>query len=175
MIALLARLPGIDGIRMRSASHLMWVSLPWWSWPSHPPFDERIRRAHPRFLQEDYRRTRHAATYRDGRVAVLDGAGNVVKVAGGLASLAAVIEAPRAEHVDHARRLLDALPAETRQRLATPEGAAQVVLEGLGQAQQLLVFELALPALKQFPQKRRVALLAEVRSRIEAVRKVSLA
>jgi Zn-dependent protease with chaperone function len=170
------------GTTLRSAyavelSHMFFLPalVRWWSWPTHPPVGERIRRAHPRFLQEDYRRTRHAATYRDGRVAVLDGAGNVVKVAGGLASLAAVIEAPRAEHVDHARRLLDALPAETRQRLATPEGAAQVVLEGLGQAQQLLVFELALPALKQFPQKRRDAFLAEVRSRIEADRKVTLA
>ncbi len=147
----------------------------WWAWPSHPPVEERIRRAHPRFMQEDYRRTRHASTYRDGRVAVLDGAGNVVKVMGGLGALAAVIEAPRPEHVDHARRLLEALPAQTRQRLATPEGAEQVVLEGLGRAQQLLIFELALPALKQLPQKRRDTFLAEVRRRVEADRKVTLA
>ncbi len=147
----------------------------WWAWPSHPPVEERIRRAHPRFMQEDYRRTRHASTYRDGRVAVLDGAGNVVKVMGGLGALAAVIEAPRPEHVDHARRLLEALPAQTRQRLATPEGAQQIVLEGLGQAQQLLIFELALPALKQLPQKRRDTFLAEVRRRVEADRKVTLA
>ncbi len=147
----------------------------WWAWPSHPPVEERIRRAHPRFMQEDYRRTRHASTYRDGRVAVLDGAGNVVKVMGGLGALAAVIEAPRPEHVDHARRLLEALPAQTRQRLATPEGAQQIVLEGLGQAQQLLIFELALPALKQLPQKRRDTFLAEVRRRVQADRKVTLA
>ncbi len=147
----------------------------WWAWPSHPPVEERIRRAHPRFMQEDYRCTRHASTYRDGRVAVLDGAGNVVKVMGGLGALAAVIEAPRPEHVDHARRLLEALPAQTRQRLATPEGAEQVVLEGLGRAQQLLIFELALPALKQLPQKRRDTFLAEVRRRVEADRKVTLA
>jgi Zn-dependent protease with chaperone function len=147
----------------------------WWAWPSHPPIEERIRRAHPRFMQEDYRRTRHAATYRDGRVAVLDGAGNVVKVMGGLGALAAVIEAPRPEHVDHARRLLDSLPAELRRRLATPEGAEQIVLEGLGRAQQLLLIELALPALKEFPQKRRDAFLAEVTRRVEADRKVTLA
>ncbi len=147
----------------------------WWAWPSHPPVEERIRRAHPRFMQEDYRRTRHASTYRDGRVAVLDGAGNVVKVMGGLGALAAVIEAPRPEHVDHARRLLEALPAQTRQRLATPEGAQQIVLEGLGRAQQLLIFELALPALKQLPQKRRDTFLAEVRRRVQADRKVTLA
>jgi len=105
---------------------------------------------------------------------VLDGAGNVVKVMGGLGALAAVIEAPRPEHVDHARRLLDSLPAELRRRLATPEGAEQIVLEGLGRAQQLLLLELALPALKEFPQKRRDAFLAEVTRRVEADRKVTL-
>ena len=147
----------------------------WWAWPSHPPIEERIRRANPRFMQEDYRRTRHASTYRDGRVAVLDGAGNVVKVMGGLGALATVIEAPRPEHVDHAQRLLEALPAQTRQRLATAEGARQIVLEGLGQARQLLLIELALPVLKQMKQQARDAFLAEVRHRIEADRKITLA
>ncbi|HEU4644516.1 MAG TPA: M48 family metalloprotease, partial [Burkholderiales bacterium] len=109
----------------------------WWSWPSHPPIEERIRRAHLRFLQEDYRRTRHAATYRDGRVAVLDGAGNVVKVMGGLGALAAVVQAPRPEHVDHARRLLERLPQALKARLAGPEGAAQAILELLGRHGEL--------------------------------------
>jgi Zn-dependent protease with chaperone function len=156
----------------------------WWAWPSHPPIEERIRRAHPRFMQEDYRRTRHAATYRDGRVAVLDGAGNVVKVLGGLGALAAVIEAPRAEHVDHARALLERLPQRLKQRLATPEGAREVILEllaahgqleGVGRHQTLLLIELALPALKQLKQRERDAFLAEVTRAIEADRKVTLA
>jgi len=155
----------------------------WWSWPSHPPIEERIRLAHPRFQQEDYRRTRHAATYRDGRVAVLDGAGNVVKVAGGLGALAALVEAPRPEHVDHARRLLERLPATLKMRLAGPEAAATAILEllaghgelaGVGRHQALLLIELALPALKQLPQKRRDAFLAEVNRVVEADRKVTL-
>jgi Zn-dependent protease with chaperone function len=158
-------------------SHMFFLPaiVRWWAWPSHPPIAERIRRANPRFLQEDYRRTRHASTYRDGRVAVLDGAGNVVKVMGGLGALAAVVEAPRPEHVDHARRLLEALPAQTRQRLVTVEGAQQVVLEGLGQSRQLLFIELALPVLKQMKQPARDAFLADVRRRIEADRKITLA
>ena len=161
----------------------------WWTFPSHPPIEERIRHVHPRFQREDYRRTRHASTYRDEQVAVLDGAGNVVKVLGGLAAL---VEAPRPEHVDHARRLLARLPATLKRRLSTPEGAEQVVLallgangeqaaaarfemQEFGRQQFLLLVELALPALKQFAQPRRDAFLAEVSRLVEADRKVTLA
>lgn len=156
----------------------------WWAWPSHPPIEERIRRAHPRFMQDDYRRTRHAATYRDGRVAVLDGAGNVVKVLGGFAGIATVIEAPRPEHLDHARRLLERLPQALKQRLAAPTGAQQVIAEllaghgtlaGVGRHQALLLIELALPALKQLPQKERDAFLVEVNRLVRADGKVTLA
>ena len=48
----------------------------WWGFPSHPPILERIRRAHPRFLRDEYRATRHGTR---SEVAVIDGAGNVVK------------------------------------------------------------------------------------------------
>ncbi|MDH4173175.1 MAG: M48 family metalloprotease [Betaproteobacteria bacterium] len=153
----------------------------WWAWPSHPPIEARIRRVHPRFMQEDYRRTRHASTYRDGRVAVLDGAGNVVKVIGGLGALAAVIEAPRPEHVDHARRLLERLPAGLRTQLGGPESATHAVLgllrgelAAIPRHQALLLIELALPALKQLKQKRRDEFLAEVTRTIEADRKMTL-
>jgi hypothetical protein len=166
-------------------SHMFFMPafVHWWSWPTHPPIEERIRRAHPRFLREDYRRTRHASTYRDSQVAVLDGAGNVVKVLGGLGALAAAVQAPRPEHVDHARRLLERLPQSLKQRLGSPEGAegailellrAQGALEGVGRHQALPVIELALPALKQFPQKRRDVFLAEVNRVVEADRKVTL-
>ena len=167
-------------------SHMFFLPavVRWWSWPSHPPVEERIRRVHPRFQQEDYRRTRHAASYRDGRVAVLDGAGNIVKVAGGLGALAALVEAPRADHVDHARRLLERLPQALKARLGTAEGAQQVILAmlaaqdevpGVGRNHALLVIELALPALKQLPQKQRDAFLAEVNRVVEEDRKVTLA
>jgi Zn-dependent protease with chaperone function len=177
------------GTTLRSAyatelSHMFFLpaAVHWWAFPTHPPIEERIRRANPRFLQEDYRRTRHAGTYRDGRVAVLDGAGNVVKVMGGLGALAAVVEAPRAEHVDYARRLLERLPSGLRTQLGGPESAAHAVLEllqgrlaSVARHHALTVIELALPALKQLPQKRRDAFLAEVTRAIEADRKVTLA
>ena len=179
----------------------------WWAWPTHPPIEERIRRVHPRFQREDYRRTRHAAQYRDGARAVLDGAGNVVKVVGALGAAAEMVAPPRAEHVDHARRLLERLPHALRARLATPEGAeqamfglllardgplreqqlallgergaqvaaAQFELGPVGGGQALLLLELALPALKQFAQKRRDAFLADVQSLVEADRKLTLA
>ena len=179
------------GTTLRSAyavelSHMFFApaAVRWWSWPSHPPIEERIRLAHPRFLQEDYRRRRHASTYRDGRVAVLDGAGNVLKVTGALGAMAALVEAPRPEHVDHARKLLERLPATLKMRLAGPEAAATAILEllaghgelaGVGRHQALLLIELALPALKQLPQKRRDAFLAEVNRAVEEDRKVTLA
>jgi Zn-dependent protease with chaperone function/uncharacterized tellurite resistance protein B-like protein len=161
----------------------------WWTFPSHPPIEERIRHVHPRFQREDYRRTRHASTYRDEQVAVLDGAGNVVEVLGGLAAL---VEAPRPEHVDHARRLLARLPATLKRRLSTPEGAEQVVfallgangeqaaaarfeMQEFGRQQFLLLVELALPALKQFAQPRRDAFLAQMQRLVEADSKVTLA
>jgi Zn-dependent protease with chaperone function/uncharacterized tellurite resistance protein B-like protein len=166
-------------------SHMFFLPaiVRWWAWPSHPPIEERIRRVHPRFMREDYRRTRHASTYRDGRVAVLDGAGNVVKVIGGLGALAAVIEAPRPEHVDHARALLERLPQALKRRVASADGAQQVILEllgtqtvpeGLGRHQALLVIELALPALRQMKQQERDAFLAEVMQRVQADGKVTL-
>lgn len=177
------------GTTLRSAysvelSHMFFAPAVarWWAWPSHPPIEERIRRVHPRFMQEDYRRTRHASTYRDGRVAVLDGAGNIVKVVGGLGALAAVLEAPRPEHVDHARRLLERLPAGLRMQLGGPESASHAVLgllrgelTGVARHQALLLIELALPALKQLKQKERDAFLAEVTRAVEADRKVTLA
>jgi len=201
------------GTTLRSAyavelSHMFFAPAVarWWAWPSHPPIAERIRRVHPRFMQEDYRRTRHAATYRDGRVAVLDGAGNVVKVLGGIGAAAALVEAPRPEHVDHARRLLERLPLPVRRRLQTPEGAAQLMfallleregpvrerqlqllgseaeqaaaarfeLQDVGRRQFLLLAELALPALKAWPQKRRDAFLATVQALVEADQRTTL-
>jgi len=178
------------GTTLRSAhavelSHMFFAPAiaRWWTFPTHPPIEERIRRAHPRFQREDYRRTRHAAHYRDSARAVLDGAGNIVKVVGGLAGVAGLVEAPRAEHVNHARKLLDILPQALKVRLATPEGAQQAILallgangvaDGVGRHQALLLIELALPALKQLQQKRRDAFLAEVVRLVEADRKVTL-
>jgi hypothetical protein len=176
----------LRGLHVQELSHMFFLPaiVHWWAFPAHPPIEERIRRAHPRFQRDEYRRTRPGSHYdHDGRRAVLDGAGNVVKVVGGLAGAAGLVEAPRPERVDHARRLLEVLPRALKARLATPEGAAQTilallgahgVLEGVGRHQALLLIELALPALKQFEQKRRDAFLAEVGRLVELDRKVTL-
>jgi len=191
-----------------SVSHMFFAPavVHWWGFPTHPPFEERIRHANPRFMREEYRRTRHANTYRDGRVAVLDGVGNVVKVLGGIGAAAALVEPPRREHVDHARRLLERLPAAVRHRLSSPERAAQTMyalfleregpvrerqlerlgadgppaaaaraeLQGVGRRQFLLLAGLALPALKEWPQKKRDAFLATVQALVEADQKTTL-
>ena len=49
-----------------------------WGFPTHPPIRERIVEVHPLFRREAYRAKRHGER---GAVAVLDGAGNVVKIA----------------------------------------------------------------------------------------------
>jgi Zn-dependent protease with chaperone function len=105
-------------------SHMFFAPVAgrWWSFPTHPPIEARIRRAHPRFLREDYRERRHGTR---AQVAVIDGAGNVVKhlaSGGGLVgatvlAAAASVGRPRQQHVDHARRLLGALPAPLRDAL----------------------------------------------------------
>jgi Zn-dependent protease with chaperone function/uncharacterized tellurite resistance protein B-like protein len=196
-VALLRAGTTLQGLYVQELSHMFFLPavVHWWTFPTHPPTEERIRRAHPRFQRDEYRRTRPGSHYHDGRLAVLDGAGNIVKVVGGIetaAMLAAAVGSPRPEHVDHARRLLEKLPEALKRRLATPEGAEQVMfallgahgeqasaarfeMQGLGRQQNLLLVELALPALKQFPQKRRDAFLAEMQRLVEADQKVTLA
>ncbi|HSG75416.1 MAG TPA: M48 family metalloprotease [Burkholderiales bacterium] len=198
----------LRGLYVDELSHMFFLPAVahWWGFPTHPPIEERIRRVHPRFQRDDYRRTRPGHHGGDRRVAVLDGGGSVVKVLGGIGAAAALVEAPRHEHVDHARRLLERLPPTVKRRLQTPEGAAQVMcallleregpvrerqlqllgaeaeqvaaarfeLQGVGRRQFLLLLELALPALKQWAQKRRDAFLAMVQALVEADQKTTL-
>jgi Zn-dependent protease with chaperone function len=85
----------------------------WWGFPTHPPVEERIRRAHPRFLRDDYRAMRHG---RRKEVAVIDGGGNVVKHATA-AGLLASVGNPAARHVDQSARFLEGLPSRLREAL----------------------------------------------------------
>jgi len=107
---------------------------------THPPVEERIRRVRPGFQRSRYRAAR-AAVMGTGEkpVAVLDGAGNVVKTVGGdrraqaaaevagVAAVAASVGKPTAAHVDFAQKLLAEIPATLRARLADPDGAQEVV------------------------------------------------
>ncbi len=120
---------------LQSGSH-------WWSFPTHPPLEDRIRRAHPQFQRLEYRKQRGTAVAMEDRaVAVIDGGGNVVQVHDPLAALrsgpaAAALTAavvadsvgrPAAAHVDYARRFLASIPPPLRERMATPEGAEQLL------------------------------------------------
>jgi Zn-dependent protease with chaperone function len=64
----------------RIFSHMFFapVVASWWKFPTHPPLEERIRRVNPRFQRDDYRERRHGTRQ---EIAVLDDAGNVVKIA----------------------------------------------------------------------------------------------
>ena len=63
-----------------SLSHMFFADAlsRWWSFPTHPTLEERIRRVHPRFQRADYRVRRQGPA---PEYAVLDDAGNVVKIA----------------------------------------------------------------------------------------------
>jgi Zn-dependent protease with chaperone function len=172
----------------------------WWSWPTHPPILERIRRAHPRFRRDEYRARRHGIRT---EVAVLDGAGNVVKNV--RAGLLAAVGRPAAEHVDYAARLLARLPSRLREALhrageaelamfALALGDAElqalagrrggetaekirelhVYVGGLAREHMLTLADLAVPAIKEAPQKARDAFLSDLQAMVEADRRVTL-
>jgi Zn-dependent protease with chaperone function len=118
---------------------------------THPPIDERIQRAHPRFEAESYRKTRPAASAageeaaaregvsrREAAQAVLTGAavlGGAVPTAGRRApdagaawgrsagESAALVGSLDGAKVDYAKRLLGTLPPGLRERLQQPAGA----------------------------------------------------
>jgi Zn-dependent protease with chaperone function len=148
----------------------------WWSFPTHPPIEERIRRVYPRFPRDDYRATRHGIRR---EVAVLDDAGNVVT--------------PRepgrqlVQHVDFAARLLAELPQPLREALRQPEGAQAVMFALAGQANSftpyvqslarshmLTLADLAVPAIKAQKQQGRDRFLADLAALVVSDRRLTL-
>ena len=61
-------------------SHMFFADVVsrWWSFATHPPLEERIRRVNPRFQRADYRARRQGPPQ---EYVVFDDAGNIVKVA----------------------------------------------------------------------------------------------
>ena len=160
----------------------------WFGFATHPPIDERIRRVHPRFLREDYRVRRHG---RSAEVAVLDGAGNVVKtVRTAPAEVVASVGRPTREHVDFSRRLLESLPPRLRQALRNAPDAERVLyalggfsdragdlagdVQALARQYVLMLAELALPSVKAQPQPQRDRFLAEFASLVERDARMTL-
>jgi Zn-dependent protease with chaperone function len=160
----------------------------WYTFPTHPPIAERIRRVHPRFQRDDYRARRHG---RRREVAVLDGAGNVVKhMRPQPAQVIASVGQPTAQHVDFGRRLLERLPPRLRGALRSPADAERVLfalggfsdragdlhahVEALSRPHLLALAELAAPAVKSQPQAARDRFLAEYAGLVERDRRVTL-
>jgi Zn-dependent protease with chaperone function len=52
----------------------------WWSFDTHPPLEERIRRVNPRFRRADYRARRHSEEA-PREYPVFDDVGDIVKIA----------------------------------------------------------------------------------------------
>ena len=158
----------------------------WYTFPTHPPIAERIRRAHPRFQRDDYRATRHG---RRLEVAVLDGAGNLVKhmrlhPVQASALMIGSVGRPTVQHVDFGKRLLERLPTRLRDALHSPIEAQLVLFAlggfadragelhgyviGLARQHVLTLAELAVPAVKSLPQAARDGFLAEFAALTEA-------
>ena len=159
----------------------------WYTFATHPPIAERIRQVHPRFQRDDYRARRHG---RRLEVAVLDGAGDVVKHLRALpAGIVASVGHPSARHVDFGKRLLESLPARLREALKSPAEAERVLLAlggfgastpelfalvaALAPQHALTLAELALPAVKAQPQAVRDRFLAEYAALVEGDRRVT--
>jgi Zn-dependent protease with chaperone function len=154
----------------------------WWGFPTHPPIAERIRRAHPRFQRDDYRATRHG---RRREVAVLDGAGNIVKTLS-----AGSVGRPQPEHVDFGARLLSSLSPQLREALHAPAGAQRAMfalggfaepagellapVQALARSHLLTLADLAVPAIKSQPQAARDRFLAQFAACVEADERVTL-
>jgi len=160
----------------------------WYTFATHPPIAERIRRVHPRFQRDDYRARRHG---RRLEVAVLDGAGNIVKhLRPQPAQVLATVGQPTAEHVDFARRLLERLPPRLRGALRIPAEAERVLfalggfgeragdlhaqVEGLSRHHLLTLAELALPAVKTQRQAERDRFVSEYAVLVERDARVTL-
>ncbi len=139
----------------------------WWSFSTHPPIEERIRRVYPRFLRDDYRATRHGIRR---EVAVLDDAGNVIP-----------------KTIDFAARLLAELPMVVREALRQPEGAQAAMFALAGQANRLTphvqpvarsymltLADLAVPAIKRQKQQERDRFLADLAALVVSDRRVTL-
>jgi Zn-dependent protease with chaperone function len=175
-------------------SHMFFapVATRWWSWPTHPPIEKRIRRAHPRFARAQYRERRHGTRQ---EVAVIDGRGEVVK-----AVHSGLVAAPTAQHVDYAKRLLQALPARLREALHKSDEAEMVMfalaggtgldarrgadyvarmkvleplLAGVARNHMLTLAELAVPAIKEQRQKERDRFLDDLAAVVEADRRLT--
>jgi Zn-dependent protease with chaperone function len=139
----------------------------WWSFSTHPPIEERIRRVYPRFHRDDYRATRHGIRR---EVAVLDDAGNVIP-----------------KTIDFAARLLAELPPPLREALRQPEGAQAAMFALAGQANwltphvqsvarshMLTLANLAVPAIRAQKQPERDRFLADLAALVVSDRRVTL-
>jgi Zn-dependent protease with chaperone function len=179
-----------------SVSHMFFAPavVRWWSFPTHPPILERIRRAHPRFQRDEYRATRHGVRR---EIAVLDDAGNLVRHQRlDAAAMIASVGRPGPAHVDYAARLLANLPSRLREALrnpveaeaamfallaarpgaadSPPTAALRVYVEGLARQQQMTLAELAVPAIKDQRQAQRDRFLAQFAAQVEADGRVTL-
>jgi Zn-dependent protease with chaperone function len=180
---------------------------------THPPLEERIRRVHPRFQRDEYRARREAGASAKPDAVQTTPTGrrsSDLSTAWGrsLEESVALVGALDGAKVDHAARLLRALPPALRESVQAPEGAAAAILalmlaapeaaaarqlagvpdrglaeraraaaplaRGLGLELHLPVIDLALAALRAWPEPARKHFVAALEAVVYADRRVSL-
>jgi len=124
-IALAKRGTRVGNRYAEEMSHMYFASSAASLFATHPPIQERIRRAHPRFDAEAYRRRRaHAVPEapEPSKAEARPGWGRSPQAA------AALIGALEPGRIDLARRLLASLPAALHGRIETADGAAAFLI-----------------------------------------------
>ncbi|HEX6267401.1 MAG TPA: M48 family metallopeptidase [Burkholderiales bacterium] len=140
---------------------------------THPPIAERIRRAHPRFDAQAYRKSR-ALPLPEISLERESTANRSPEAA------LALVGALQPGKIDLARRLMASLPAELHGRIETPEGAGAFLLSLMSpesdfpRALRLPAIDLALPALKGLSAQARRELVSKLEGAVHADRRVTL-
>jgi hypothetical protein len=140
---------------------------------THPPIAERIRRAHPRFDAESYRKRRAAPVPPEEKKE----AGQAKRTPEAAFALIGALEPGR---IDLARRLMASIPAALHGEIETPEGARAFLLSLMSpgcefpRALRLPAIDLALPALKAASPEARREAVAALEAQVHADRRVLL-
>ena len=161
-------------------SHMYFAKAAASLFATHPPIEERIRRAHPRFDAEAYRKTRvHAVPE---RIASPEEKKKEAASHWGRSPQAALalIGALENESIDLGRRVLRHIPAALHGQIETARGARDFLLSLMDsqvtfpRALRLPAVDLALPALKATSPEFRRETVAALEAAVRADARVSL-
>jgi len=154
-------------------SHMYFASSAPALFATHPPIAERIRRAHPRFDAESYRRRRAVPVAPEEK----QEEGQAKRTPEAALALIGALEPGK---IDLARRLMASIPAALHGEIETPEGARRFLLSLMSpdsrfpRALRLPAIDLALPALKDASPEARRDVVSALEAAAHADQRVTL-